>query len=109
MALMDFFSGTAFFVIVLLIISIWVIIELRRFRHKIFAIFLIISILFLYISVVVVFNGQEIDLKSISGIISAAKLYFSWLGSLGGNVKTIAANVIHLDWSYNSTGVKNNI
>ena len=109
MALMDFFSGTAFFVIVLLIISIWIIIELRRFRHKIFAIFLIMSILFLYISFIVVFNGQEIDLTSISGIGDATKLYFSWLGSLGGNVKTIAANVIHLDWSYNITGVKNNI
>ena len=109
MAFMDFFSGTSFFVVVLLVISIWIIIEIRRFRHKLFAIFLIMFILFLYISVIVVFNGQETDLTSISGILSATKLYFSWIGSLGGNIKTIAANVIHLDWSYNSTGVKNNI
>ena len=109
MALMDFFSGTSFFVVVLLVISIWIIIEIRRFRHKIFAIFLIMFILFLYISAIVVFNGQEIDLTSISGIVSATKFYFSWLGSLGGNIKTIAANVINLDWSYNSTDVKNNV
>ena len=66
-------------------------------------------ILFLYISVIVVFNEQEIDLTSISGIVSVTKLYFSWIGSLGDNIKTIAANVINLDWSYNSTDVNNNI
>ena len=109
MALGDLFSGTAFFLIVLLIIAIWIIIEIRRFRHKIFAIFLILLILFLYISTVVVFNEQEIDLNSVSGVVSATKLYFSWLGSAGGNLKTIVANVINLDWAYNNTNAKNNV
>ena len=109
MALGDFFSGAAFFVIVLLIIAVWIIVEIRRFRHKIFAVFLILLILFLYISTVVVFNEQELDLTSFSGVVSATKLYLSWLASAGDNLKTMAANAIKLEWGFNNTDAKNNV
>ena len=105
----DLFSGAAFFVIILLIIAIWIIVEIRRFKHKIFAIFLILLIVFLYVSTVVIFNNQEVELTSISGISSATKLYFSWLASAGDNLKTMAANVIKLDWLYDNANTKNNV
>jgi len=97
------FSGTALLIVSGIIISIWVLIELKRFRHKIFAIFLIILVIFLYFGMFVVFQDREIDLSSISGMMEATKLYFSWIFSIFGNFKTITAGAIQLDWGENSS------
>jgi len=95
--------GITIFIIAALVIAIWVIIELKRVRHKIFALFLIGLILFLYFSATFVFKEQEIDFQTIPGITTAAKLYFSWFGSIFANVKTITTNAIRMNWQGNET------
>jgi|TARA_Y100000310_G_scaffold285257_1_gene308608 glucan phosphoethanolaminetransferase (alkaline phosphatase superfamily) len=100
---MDFgtgiFSGTAILIVSAIIILIWLIIEVKRFKHKIFAIFLMILIVFLYIGGIVVFQGKDIDFTSSSGIMDATKIYFSWLSTIFGNFKTMTAGAIQLDWT----------
>jgi len=95
--------GTTLLVVSILIIAIWVVIEVKRLKHKLFAIFLIALILFTYISFTVTLKGQDIDLKTISGMATAGKLYFSWLISVTGNLKTITTNAISMDWKGNET------
>jgi hypothetical protein len=95
--------GVTFFVVAALIIFIWIFIELKRVRHKFFAIFLIGLVLFLYFSSSFVFQKENINFKSISGITEASKLYFSWLGSAFSNLKTITVNAIKMDWQGNNT------
>ena len=95
--------GVALFVVAILIIAIWILIELKRFKHKIFAIFLIVLILFSYISASVIFRGQDIDFKTIPGIVKATKIYFSWIGSIFFNLKSITTNAIKMDWGANET------
>ena len=95
--------GVTIFVIATLIVAIWVVIELKRFRHKIFAIFLIVLVLLTYISMNAVFKNREVDLGSFPGIVDAGKIYFSWLGGVFSNMKTITANVIHTNWKGNLT------
>ena len=91
-------------IIAVLIIAIWFIIEFKRLRHKMFAIFLIVLILFTYISFSVVLKGANVDFKTSSGVIEAGKLYLVWLGSAFGNMKVLTANAIKMDWkSTNST------
>jgi len=95
--------GITIFIIAALVIAIWVIIELKRVRHKVFAIFLIGLILFLYFTSTFVFKGQDIDFKTIPGITTAAKLYFTFLGSIFVNIKTITTNAIKMNWKGNET------
>jgi|TARA_Y100000310_G_scaffold17671_1_gene17430 hypothetical protein len=102
------FSGASLLIISVVIISIWVVIEVKRFKHKIFAIFLIILIIILYWGVIVVFQDREIDLTTVSGMTEATKIYFSWFGSIFENLKTLTSNVIRMDWSQNFT-TNNNI
>ena len=90
--------GITLFIVAVLIIAVWVIIEIKRLRHKIFAIFLIALILFTYISFTVTLKGQDIDMTTIPGVMAASKLYFSWLSSSFNNIKTITAKAISLDW-----------
>ncbi len=98
--------GLTLFVIAGLIIAIWVVIEIKRLKHKIFAIFLIALILFTYVSFSLTLKSHNLDLKTVSGIMTASKLYFSWLGSLFVNLKTLTANVIKMDWSGNDTSIR---
>ncbi len=98
--------GFTIFIIAVVIIIIWLVIEMKRFRHKMFAIFLIVLILFTYISFTIVLKEQNINLKTIPGIMEASKLYFSWLGHLFVNLKTITINVIKLDWVGNSSSTR---
>ncbi len=95
--------GMTLFIVSILIIAIWVIIEIKRFKHKIFAIFLIGLILFAYLSFTFVIKGQDMDFKTVPGVMKATRLYFSWLGSAFENLKTITTNAIDMDWKSNKT------
>lgn len=95
--------GITIFIVAALVMAIWVVVELKRVRHKIFALFLIGLILFLYFSSSFVFKEKEVDFQSISGITSAVQIYFSWLGSVFVNLKTITSNAIDMNWKGNKS------
>ena len=100
------FSGTTLLIISLVIIVVWVLLEVKRLKHKIFLISLVVLMISLYLGVVVVFQDRNIDFTSYSGMIDAGKIYFSWLGSVFGNLKMITASAIQLDWkSVNETAI----
>jgi len=91
--------GTAFFVVAVLVVAVWVLIEVKRMKHKFFAFFLIALILFSYFSFTIVLKDSKADLKTIPGILDGGKLYLSWLGSLFGNAKSITSHAVALDWT----------
>jgi len=91
--------STTLIIIAVVIVAIWIIIEAKRMKHKIFAIFLIALILFTYLSFTIVMRNHDVDLKTPSGMYEGVKLYFSWLVSILGNFKEITAHAINLDWS----------
>ena len=95
--------GLTVFIVGALIVGIWVFVEVKRLRHKLFAMFLIGLILFSYISFIAVIKGQDIDMKTVPGFIEAGKLYFVWLGGVFSNIKTITSHTIHMDWSLNDS------
>lgn len=98
--------GVALFVTLVAIVLIWIMIEIKRLKHKIFAIFMILLILSVYASLTFTFRGQEVDLKSIPGVIDASKLYFSWLSSVFVNLKSITGQAIKMDWTPSNSSIK---
>jgi len=88
--------------IVVLVIVVWILMETKKFKHKLFEIFLIFFILFLYFSFTFVVGGKA-DLTSWDGISKGGSLYLSWLGSVFSNLKTITSNAIHMNWGVNGT------
>lgn len=95
--------GTNILVLCIIVVGIWVLIEVKRLKHKIFAIFLIGLILFSYFSFAAIFGESDINFKSIDGITEAGQIYFSWIYSLFGNFKTITTNAISMNWGVNET------
>ena len=94
--------GVTLFITAVLIIAIWVVIEVKRLKHKLFAVVLIGLILFSYFSVSLIFRGTDVDLKTPSGLFNATKVYFSWLFSISGNFVKITTNAMKMDWGTSS-------
>jgi len=85
--------------IIIIIAAIWVILEMKRFKHRALAIFLIFVLLFSYFSFTVVFTGKKLDLSSVDGVKEAGGIYYSWLASIFVNLKSLTSNAIKMDWS----------
>lgn len=102
-----YIMGFSVFLIVTLVIIllIWLLIEIKRAKHKIFAIAIILLILFFYFSIAHVFKGTNVDYKTVNGITDASKLYLSWLGGFYGNLKTITTNVIKMKWDNKNSNI----
>jgi hypothetical protein len=90
--------GVTLFIIAVVVIFIWVAVEIKRMKHKIFAVILIGMILLAYVSFVVVFKDQDVDFTSVSGIIEGTGIYFSFLSSIFSNLLTITSHAIKMDW-----------
>ena len=85
-------------VVLILAAAVWLIIEFKRFRHKILAVFLILLILFTYFSFSSIVKRDGLDLKTPDGLKEAGKVYVLWIGNAFKNVKVITANAVNLSW-----------
>lgn len=95
-------SATLILVLVL-VVAIWLIIEFKRFRHKMLAVFLVLLILFTYFSFSAVIKGKDLNLKTADGMKEAGRLYFIWIGNAFKNVKTVTSSAINMSWGVNET------
>ena len=80
-------------------IAIWIFMELRRFKHRIFAVFIVLLFLVIYFSFAFVSLSKSVNLSGFNGIKEAGGFYFSWLGSVFSNVRTLAGNAVKMNWS----------
>ena len=90
--------GTTFIIVALLVAAVWLLIEFKRLKHKLFAIFLIGLIIFTYVGFSVSLSGKDIDFKSPSGLLEAGKLYMSWLSSIFTKFKSITTYAFKINW-----------
>lgn len=97
------FSGINWIIIGLLLVLLLFLAKARHVKHKFYAIFLVLVLLFIYLSASRVFSGANIDFKSFEGWVKAGKLYFSWLVHIGGNLKSLTGEAFKLNWAGNST------
>jgi hypothetical protein len=82
-------------------------IKMNHLRHRVFIIMLIFLALFLYSSMALVTQDNDLKLDSSEGIFTAMKVYTGWLANGFNNMKDIAGNVIKMDWtSTNATFVE---
>ncbi len=94
-------------IVVGLIILAFAFLKMNHLRHKSFLITLIIMALFIYVTFSNVVKDNDIDIKSLSGVDKASRLYFVWLGGFFDNLKVITSNVVKMDWeSTNKTDIQ---
>ncbi|MEX0932875.1 MAG: hypothetical protein WDZ77_02130 [Candidatus Pacearchaeota archaeon] len=103
MAMEGIFSWTSIFVLTMISLGIWFVIEMKRFQHKLIAIGLIVLVIVGYAGMATIGQNNNVDLTTIGGIVEATKLYASWIGGFFSNLKAITTQAISLDWFGNHT------
>ena len=92
-------------IIAILIVLVLMFLKFRHIKHRLFAVLLIVLLIFFYTTATKLFSEQQINLKSFDGIVSAGKIYFSWLGHAVKNIVEVTNNVIKMDWAGNLTNL----
>lgn len=72
--------------------------KLSHFRHRFKIMAIIAVILLLSLTFLKVADVNSVDLGSASGLFDGVKLYFSWIGHVFGNMRTITGNIVRMDW-----------
>jgi hypothetical protein len=91
--------STTFLIVAGVAIVVWLVLETKRLKHKLVAIFLIGLLLLTYFGFGIAIKGKDLDLTSVSGMTEAGKLYFVWLGNAFVNLKHITAYAVNQNWS----------
>jgi len=99
--------GTGLIIVGAIIALIWIFLEIQKLKHKILAVFLIALIVFAYLSFTIVLQEQNIDYSSPADLLGGLRIYFSWLGGLASNFKTMTSHAISLDWQPPEDSVNN--
>jgi len=89
--------------IVLVILIVLIIMKFKEFRHKFGFLAIALIALFLVWSVWHVYIENKVSLGNLEGVVGAAKIYFSWLGSLFGNFAKVSTYAVKQDWGINVT------
>jgi hypothetical protein len=89
--------------LVIAIALIWIFIKMRHVKHRSYAIFIILILLFFLVTGTKVVNDNKIDVSTFKGFLNAGKMYFVWLFQLGGNAKALVGSAINMNWG-NVTG-----
>ncbi|MCX6748231.1 MAG: hypothetical protein NT076_01355 [Candidatus Pacearchaeota archaeon] len=90
-------------ILVCLVIVIFFVMKMRHMGHRTYILILLLFLVFTYATVSGVIKKNNIDVTNFSGMVTAGKLYFNWLGQIFGNVKDISGDVVKMDWVGNST------
>jgi len=69
--------------------------KMRVLKHKVSTFFIVLVIILLTLPFFGGVSNEKLDLTTFDGIISAGKLYFSWLGTFAIKAKGITGNVIN--------------
>jgi len=93
-------------IIALLIFLVFFFIRMKHTQHKVYIALIILVLLFVYVTGSRVLQENSVDLKNAGGMVTAVKVYFTWLGSVTGNFKDLAGHAVKLEWNFkNETGV----
>ncbi len=85
-------------IVAILAILGFLVIKVINLRHKFFIIMLIVLGLFLYTTLSIVAEKENLDLTTTKGFFNSMKVYTGWLANGFENLKTLSGRVVQLDW-----------
>jgi len=91
-----------FIIAIFLIMVVFLAFKWNNLRTKTAYIFIFLGVSFLLLTGYLIFSGNEINLSSVEGISSAAKIYVSWLGHAGSNIIKVSSYALNQEWKSES-------
>ncbi len=91
-----------------LLVGLVLLMRAREITHRLSIATIVLLIIFFYVSFSLALKGKDINYKSVEGLKEAVGIYFSWLSNFIGNVKTITAQIISMNWIPENNVTKTN-
>lgn len=91
----------------LILVAVVIFIKLSHFRHRFFAVIIVILALFLFVSVTYVASKNSLDFSTYDGLMRSLKIYGGWLVNLFSNFRGLTGSAIKMDWTSNDAGFLN--
>jgi hypothetical protein len=88
----------------LLVVAVFLFLKYRELKHKFSFVAILILLLLLGSSFWNVHQSNSLNLGSFDGFVKAGKIYFTWLGGVFGNAKTLTAYAVKQDWGIGNSG-----
>jgi hypothetical protein len=88
-------------VIVLILAAVYVFVKTTNKGQNIWSYLIVVAAIFFIVTLVYVSTLPGVSLTSLEGLVELGKLYFSWLGKVGGNMLHLTGNAVKLDWGAN--------
>jgi len=92
-----------FVILAVLVFLVLLFLKAKTMQHKTYAILITVMLIFFYVTGSKIIAENNVDLKTFDGMVTAGKLYFSWLGHVLQNTKVLIGNAVKMDWRGNIT------
>ncbi|MDD5192242.1 MAG: hypothetical protein PHH54_05890 [Candidatus Nanoarchaeia archaeon] len=86
-------------IIGILVVLVFLVLNLGHMKHRVWVFLIVLLVLFLYISISVVYHKYDLSFDSTEGAVDSAKIYLGWLGNGFSNMKTLVGNAVKMDWT----------
>jgi len=87
--------------LIIILVIVLALIIFKGTKHKVVKIALTVIVLTFIISLIMTYKPLKeagVNLKSPSGMITAVRVYFAWLGNAFGNAQDLTASAIKMNW-----------
>ncbi|MBX4196214.1 hypothetical protein KW805_01350 [Candidatus Pacearchaeota archaeon] len=85
------------------IVLAFLLVKYKEVRHRFGLIAFLAIFLFFVFTIRQVYTSYHLDLKTASGVLSAGRVYLSWLGGVLHTMVRISGYTIHQEWGFNFT------
>jgi Na+/phosphate symporter len=93
--------------ITVFVIALIVIVKFKEIRHKFGFLFIVFILLFLAITIWQVYKNNNLSFDTFDDLISASRIYVSWLGQVFTNVKGVTGYVVNQQWGLSNSTLGN--
>jgi len=91
---------------VLIVIAV-IALKINHLRHKIWIVAVILLVIFLYMTVSLVYKENELKVDNTEDFFHITKVYLGWLGNGFNNLKSLTGYAVKLDWGSSNTSFMN--
>jgi len=100
--------ASIWFLFLVIIAIVFVVLKVVMKKQAIATKLALVLFVFLMVTVGYVYTTSDVEVKTVKDVFNFGGVYFSWIGSVFQNMKSLTANVIEKDWGAdNSTETSN--
>lgn len=90
-------------IIAVFVFIVLILFRVKEIRHRMGLLIVTLILLFFALTAYQIYKNHDVDLSNFDGVVSAGKVYFSWLGHLFSTTKKVTTYAVQQEWGFNAS------